>query len=343
MERKSSTGGFPAVRMRRNRSHGWVRRLVGETRLSASDLVLPIFLRGDEGVAAEIGSLPGVLRLTLEEMLGVAEEARELGISALAFFPWVEASEKDASCSLAVDSENLVCRAVRLVKSRVSGIGIICDVALDPYNSLGHDGLVGADGIVLNDETNALLGEQALVLAGAGADVVAPSDMMDGRVGVIRASLEGGGFRDVKILSYAAKYASSLYGPFREAVGSGVALTGDKRTYQMDFANGEEALREVMLDIGEGADMVMVKPGLPYLDIIWRVKECFGVPVFGYQVSGEYAMLRYASDVEGGAGAIDWEGALLETLMCFRRAGADGIFTYGALEAARLLRAGAFD
>ncbi|MDA7982414.1 MAG: porphobilinogen synthase [Alphaproteobacteria bacterium] len=318
--------------MRRLRSAPWIRRLVSETTLSPHNLVLPIFLRENESVPAEIKSLPGVKRLTPKEALAQTEKAAALEISAVALFPWVDDADKDPGCRLAVNPENLVCRTIAALKKNTPEIGVICDVALDPYNSLGHDGLVSDEGVILNDETNALLAEQAVVLALAGADVVAPSDMMDGRVGVIRSALEGAGFIDTKILSYAAKFASCLYGPFRDAVGSSGSLRGDKRTYQMNPANYGEAMREVALDVGEGADMLMVKPGLPYLDIIRGVKDGFGLPTFAYQVSGEYAMLRYAAD----AGALEWERALYETALCLRRAGADGIFTYAAIDLAKL-------
>lgn len=279
--------------------------------------------------------MPGVERLSCNLLAMAVEEAVDLGIPAIALFPCVDASLKDPECREALNPNNLICRAVRTVKSDHPEIGVICDVALDPFNSDGHDGLV-KDGRVLNDETVEVLCRQAIVQARAGCDVVAPSDMMDGRVGAIRRALDAEGLGDVQVLSYAAKYASAYYGPFRDAVGSASLLRGDKQTYQMDPANGDEALREVSLDIAEGADMVMVKPGLPYLDVVWRVKEAFAMPTFAYHTSGEYAMLKAAAD----HGWIDANKALMEALVGFKRAGADGILTYAAVEAARLLRFG---
>ena len=331
----SPRGAYPTVRLRRNRTDPWTRRLVAESRLGVDDLIWPIFLRSDESVAADIEAMPGVRRFTLAELVEAVAPAAALGIPAIALFPYVADQDKTADCRGATDPENLVCQAIRALKRAVPELGVICDVALDPYNSLGHDGLV-RDGKVLNDETVEVLCRQALVQAEAGCDVIAPSDMMDGRIGAIRAALDGAGHETVKILAYAAKYASGFYGPFREAVGSGGALVGDKKTYQMDPANAEEALRETALDLQEGADMVMVKPGLPYLDIIRRVKDAFRVPTFAYQVSGEFAMMKAAA----ARGWLDYDKVLMESLLAFKRAGADGILTYTAVEAAERLRRG---
>jgi porphobilinogen synthase len=327
-------GRFPAVRMRRNRKTDWSRRLVAEHSLSPNDLIWPIFLidRPERRLAVE--HMPGVDRVNIEEAVREAERAAKLGIPAIAPFPYVEKNLRDPSGSEALRSANLMCRAVRAIKAAVPEIGVITDVALDPYTSHGHDGLMSESGIVLNDETVSVLCTQALALADAGVDCVAPSDMMDGRVGAIRAALDRAGHADVQILSYAAKYASGFYGPFRDAIGTNATLVGDKRTYQMDPANSDEALREVALDIAEGADMVMVKPGMPYLDIVRRVKDSFGVPTFVYQVSGEYAMLMAAA----ANGWLEGDKVMLESLMAFKRAGADGVLTYFAPRAAKLLK-----
>ncbi len=328
-------GSFPAMRPRRNRTDRWTRRLVAEHRLHVDDLIWPTFVVEGQDVREAVTSMPGVFRLSIDRLVDAVGEAEALGIPAIALFPLVPAARKTAGGEEATNGDNLVCRAVRAVKAAHPGIGLVTDGALDPYTSHGHDGLL-EDGRILNDETVAVLARQAVVQADAGADVIAPSDMMDGRVGAIRRALDQAGHGSVRILSYAAKYASAFYGPFRDAVGSGAALRGDKRTYQMDPANSDEALREVALDLQEGADMVMVKPGQPYLDIVRRVKETFGVPTLAYHVSGEYAMLRAA----GAQGWLDYEACLLETLLGFKRAGADAVLTYGALDAARLLRAG---
>ena len=290
-------------------------------------------MREGQGEAEPIASMPGVSRHSIEGLVDAAKQARDLGIPALALFPYVEAEKKDSQGSEAVNPDNLICRAVRRLKQELPDLGLICDVALDPYNADGHDGLV-VEGRVLNDETNEILCRQAVVQAAAGCDVIAPSDMMDGRVGAIRAALDAAGHQDVKIMSYAAKYASAFYGPFRDAIGSGGFLKGDKKTYQMDPANSDEALREVALDLAEGADMVMVKPGMPYLDIIQRIKQTFAVPTFAYQVSGEYAMLKAAAQ----NGWLDNDRAVLESLLAFKRAGCSGILTYAAVEGATLLR-----
>jgi len=323
---------FPQARLRRNRKSDWARRLVSENRLSVDDLIWPVFLTGT-GDREPIPSLPGIDRLSVAEAVKAAADARDLGIPVVAIFPYTDADNRDPEGSLACDPGNLVCQAIRAIKADVPGIGVLCDVALDPFTSHGHDGLMEGERI-LNDETVSVLVRQALVQADAGCDILAPSDMMDGRIGAIRHALETAGHKNVQIMSYAAKYASAFYGPFRDAVGSSGALKGDKRTYQMDPANTDEALREVALDIAEGADMVMVKPGMPYLDVLTRVKQNFGMPTFAYQVSGEYAMIAHAA----AAGAFDRERAVLESLTGFRRAGADGILTYFALEAARLLK-----
>ena len=330
--RPDALGGFPQIRMRRNRSGAWVRRLVAENRLGTEDLIWPVFVHDADGRQA-IDSMPGVDRLGLDCLVDTLGAASELGITAIALFPYTDQSLKTPDAREAVNPDNLVCRAVREVKRALPDIGVICDVALDPYNSDGHDGLL-RDGRILNDESVEVLCEQAIVQAQAGCDVVAPSDMMDGRIGAIREALDSAGLQDVKIVSYAAKYASCFYGPFREAVGSGTRLTGDKKTYQMDPANSDEALREVALDLQEGADMVMIKPGLPYLDIVRRVKETFEVPTLAYQVSGEYAMLKAAA----GNGWLENDRAVIESLMSFKRAGADAVLTYAAVEAAQLLK-----
>lgn len=327
-------GGFPLTRMRRNRTDAWVRRMVRETVLTVDDLIWPLFVVDGDAVRDAVPSMPGVERLSLDLVVEAAREAVALGIPAIAVFPYTDPALKTPDAREALNPDNLVCRTVRAVKAAVGDqLGIICDVALDPYNSDGHDGLV-QDGRILNDETVELLCQQSLVQARAGCDIIAPSDMMDGRIRAIRTALDGEGFEDVKILSYAAKYASGFYGPFRDAVGSGGALKGDKKTYQMDPANSAEALREVAHDIDEGADMVMVKPGMPYLDIVHRIKDGFSMPTFVYQVSGEYAMIQAAA----GNGWLDLDQVMMESLMAFKRAGADGILTYFAPMAAKRLR-----
>jgi porphobilinogen synthase len=329
------TGAYPTLRPRRNRTHDWTRRLVAENALTVNDLIWPVFVCDQACPDRDIAAMPGVRRFTLAELSDAVGQAAELGIPAIALFPYVEEAKKTPTCDEAIDPDNLICRAVRQVKREVPSIGIICDVALDPYNANGHDGLV-KEGRILNDESVEVLCRQAEVQADAGCDVVAPSDMMDGRIGRIRSYLDSSGHEEVAICAYAAKYASAFYGPFRQAIGSGKALKGDKKTYQMDPANSDEALREVALDLDEGADMVMVKPGMPYLDIVRRVKENFSVPTLAYQVSGEYSMIRAA----GVNGWIDGDAAMMESLLGFKRAGADGVFTYFAIEAAKTLRAG---
>jgi len=321
-------------RPRRNRKAEWSRRLVRENILTADDLIWPVFLVDGATGRQAVGSMPGVERLTIGEAVREAERAASLRIPAIALFPYTDPALRDPTGSEALNARNLVCRVVREIKRAVPEIGIITDVALDPYTSHGHDGVMEGDRIV-NDATVALLARQAVLQAEAGADVIAPSDMMDGRVGAIRAALDEAGFEDVQIMAYAAKYASAFYGPFRDAIGTNATLVGDKRTYQMDPANTDEALREVALDLEEGADMIMVKPGLPYLDIVHRVKDTFAVPTFAYQVSGEYAMIEAAAR----NGWIDGEKAMMESLLAFKRAGADGILTYFAPRVAEKLKA----
>ena len=322
-----------STRMRRNRRAEWTRRMVREHVLTTDDLIWPLFLIDGDNARAAVPSMPGVERLTVDQAVRDAERAAKLTIPCLALFPYTDPKLRDESGSQALNPNNLVCRAIRAIKKAVPEVGLLCDVALDPFTSHGHDGLL-RDGVVLNDETVAVLVQQALVQAEAGCDIIAPSDMMDGRVGAIRAGLDQAGFIDVSIMSYAAKYASAFYGPFRDAVGSSKTLTGDKRSYQMDPGNSDEALREVELDLAEGADMIMVKPGMPYLDIVQRVKDAFGVPTFAYQVSGEYAMIMAASQ----NGWLDGERAMMESLIAFKRAGADGVLSYFAPRVAEKLR-----
>jgi porphobilinogen synthase len=322
-------------RPRRNRKAEWMRRMVRETRLSVDDLIWPIFVTEGRQVVEAINTMPGVQRFSVDEAVKQAEEAARLGIPCLALFPNTPAALRDETGSEALNPDNLICRSIRAVKKAVPEIGIMTDVALDPYTSHGHDGLL-ENGRILNDETIAILVEQSRIQAEAGADIIGPSDMMDGRVGAIRRALDEAGFIDTSIMSYTAKYASAFYGPFRDAVGSNATLQGDKKTYQMDYGNGAEALAEAELDIAEGADMLMVKPGLPYLDIVHRLKTGFGLPTFVYQVSGEYAMIHAAA----AAGMMDAEKGMIETLSAFKRAGADGILTYFAPRMARLLKGG---
>ncbi|MCB1652346.1 MAG: porphobilinogen synthase [Alphaproteobacteria bacterium] len=320
------------IRMRRLRSAPWIREMLSETRLSPADLIWPLFVIEGQNAREAVQSMPGVERTSIDLLIEKAKQARDLGIPAIALFPVVPSDKKDESASESANEDNLMCRAIRALKKDVPEIGIVADVALDPYTSHGHDGLV-RDGIILNDETVEVLCRQAVVQAKAGADIIAPSDMMDGRVSGIRAALDEAGYTQISIMAYAAKFASCFYGPFRDAVQSGGFLKGDKKTYQMNPANASEALREVELDIGEGADMVMVKPGLPYLDLVYRVKTAFNMPTFAYHVSGEYSMLKAASE----KGYLDYEAAMMETLLGFKRAGCDGILTYAALDAAGLL------
>ena len=326
---------FPKTRLRRNRRDAWSRRLVAEARLEVADLIWPVFVLDGRNRREPVASMPGVERLSVDRLLPLLEEAAVLGIPAIALFPVTPPELKSPDGSEALDPDNLMCRAVRAIKAALPDLGVICDVALDPYTTHGQDGLIDDEGYVLNDETLAVLAQQALVQAEAGCDVIAPSDMMDGRIGVIRKTLDEAGLHHTRIMSYAAKYASAFYGPFRDAVGSSGALgKRGKETYQLDPANTDEALREVAMDLAEGADMVMVKPGMPYLDVVRRVKDAFGVPTFAYQVSGEYAMIQAAA-VNGW---LDGERTMMEALIGFRRAGCDGILTYAALEVARWLR-----
>ncbi|MGH6933883.1 MAG: porphobilinogen synthase [Dongiaceae bacterium] len=331
-----SDGQYPRVRLRRNRADDWTRRLVAENRLGVDDLIWPLFVHEERAASAPVPSMPGVARLSIGALVDAVGAAGEIGIPAVAVFPVIPGPRKTETAAEACDPDNLCNRAVRAIKKAVPNVGVICDVALDPYTSHGHDGVM-RDGRILNDETIEILCRQALAQAEAGVDMVAPSDMMDGRVGRIRDALDGAGHQQVRILAYAAKYASAFYGPFRDAIGSKSAIgKGDKRTYQMDPANGDEALRECRLDLAEGADMLMVKPGLPYLDVLYRVKQAFGAPTLVYQVSGEYAMIRGAAE----RGWIDGDRVMMESLLAFKRAGADAILTYAALDTARKLRAG---
>ncbi len=327
-----TVGRYPNTRMRRNRTDAWTRRLVAENKLSVDDLIWPIFIIEGNNTTTEVASMPGVVRVTLDLVANHVEEAVKLGIPAIALFPATPPEKKDAEGTEAVNANNLICSAARILKKAFPEVGLVGDVALDPYTDHGHDGVI-RDGYVANDDTLKVLRQQALVQAEAGIDIIAPSDMMDGRVGVIREALDEQGLIHTRIMSYAAKYASAFYAPFREALGSGSSLKGDKKTYQMDPANTDEALREVELDLLEGADMVMVKPGLPYLDIIRRVRERFEVPTFAYQVSGEYAMMMAA--VQNGW--LDHDRAVIEVLTSFKRAGCNGVLTYFAPAAAKLL------
>lgn len=338
VSRKDGGAASPAldltVRPRRNRKAEWARRMVRENVLTTDDLIWPLFLIDGHNKREQVPSMPGVDRLSVDQAVREAERAMQLTIPCIALFPYTDPSLRDEEGSEATNPNNLVCQAVRAIKKEFPEIGILCDVALDPFTSHGHDGLI-SDGKILNDETVAVLVRQALVQAEAGCDIIAPSDMMDGRVAAIREGLDRSGLLDVQIMAYAAKYASAFYGPFRDAIGSAKTLTGDKRTYQMDSANTDEALREVELDIAEGADMVMVKPGMPYLDVVRRVKDTFAMPTFAYQVSGEYAMIAAAAN----NGWLDGERAMMESLLAFKRAGADGVLSYFAPKAAEKLRA----
>jgi len=339
LDPQAAEGQSPALdlsmRMRRNRRNEWTRRMVRENQITADDLIWPVFIMDGENARAPVPSMPGVERLSVDQAVREAERAAKLSIPCLALFPYTDPKLRDETGSEALNSDNLVCRAIRAIKKEVPDIGLLCDVALDPFTSHGHDGLL-KDGEILNDETVAVLIKQALVQADAGCDIIAPSDMMDGRVGAIRKGLDAAGFTNVSIMSYAAKYASVFYGPFRDAVGSSKTLTGDKRTYQMDPSNTDEAMREVALDVAEGADMLMIKPGLPYLDIVQRVKETFAMPTYAYQVSGEYAMIMAAAQ----NGWLDGDRAMWESLTAFKRAGADGVLTYFAPRVAEQLSKG---
>ncbi|MEM9472687.1 MAG: porphobilinogen synthase [Pseudomonadota bacterium] len=324
--------GFPATRLRRTRQADWSRRMVRQTVLAPDDFIWPIFVMGGNNQREQIASMPGVERLSVDLAVNAAREARDLGIPVIAVFPNTPPDKRTPDGSEALNSDNLVCTAVRAIKDAVPEIGIMTDVALDPYTTHGHDGLL-QDGRILNDETIEILVAQSLIQAEAGCDIIGPSDMMDGRIGAIRSGLETSGFQDVMIMAYTAKYASAFYGPFREAVGSSATLSGDKKSYQMDFANIDECMREAELDISEGADMIMVKPGMPYLDVVTRLKSEFGVPTFAYQVSGEYAMLSAAIQ----NGWLDGDKVIVEALHSFKRAGADGILTYFARDIAQKL------
>ncbi|MCI5044342.1 MAG: porphobilinogen synthase [Aquisalinus sp.] len=324
---------YPYTRLRRLRSNSWSRQLHAENALTVNDLIWAIILKDGKDMEEPVEHMPGVFRLSPDRAVAAAEKARDIGINALALFPYTSAQERSADAAIALSADNLMCRTAQAIKQGVPEIGLICDVALDPYTDHGHDGLL-ENGEILNDATVDILCQQAVLQASAGFDIVAPSDMMDGRVGAIRRALETEGMTNTQIMSYAVKYASSFYGPYRGAIGSQDVLKGDKKTYQMNPLNADEGLREVALDLQEGADSVMVKPGLPYLDMVTRVKEAFRVPTFAFQVSGEYAMISAAA----GNGALDRNRTIVESLQCFKRAGADGIITYFALEAARLLQ-----
>ena len=329
-----SRGEYPATRMRRNRMKGFSRRMVAENQVSVNDLIWPLFVIEGDNKTEAVDSMPGVFRRSIDGVVTQAQEAHDLGIPAIAIFPSIDQSLKDADGSLAIDGNNLVCRAVKAVKDAVPDIGVICDVALDPFTDHGHDGLL-RDGEIVNDATIDILCQQAVCQADAGCDIIAPSDMMDGRVGAIRQALDDAGHHNVQIMSYAAKYASGFYGPFRDAVKAGAKLGGDgKSTYQMDPANSDEAMHEIALDLGEGADMIIVKPGMPYLDVLSRAKHEFGVPCIAYQVSGEYAMLCAAAQ----NGWLDRERVVMEAMLSFKRAGADAILTYFAPEIAKMLQ-----
>ena len=330
-----ASSSYPSTRMRRNRRTNWSRRLIEENRLSVNDLILPIFITdGDKKTV--INSMPGVYRIPITQIIEAVQEAKELGIPAIALFPETNTALKDEQGTEALNDKNLVCRATNLIKKNINDIGIITDVALDPYTSHGHDGLL-KDNEILNDESVEILCKQAVIQAKAGSDIIAPSDMMDGRIALIRKELDKNGFKNTQIMSYAAKFASCFYGPFRNAIGSELNISKkSKKSYQMDYSNSDEALREVSLDISEGADMIMIKPGMPYLDIIYRVKSSFKMPTYAYQVSGEYAMIMAAINNK----YLDKDKAIIESLSCFKRAGADGILSYFAIDAAKLIKQG---
>ncbi len=329
-----SVGKFPATRLRRNRQAPWIRNLTAQTILTPHDLILPMFVIEGKKKEEKVASLPDVSRFSIDGIVKKAKEAQKLGIPALMLFPVIDQKLKDNGGKEAKNSKNLMCRTIKAIKDAVPEIGVITDVALDPYTSHGHDGIVNKQGEIENDATIEILCQQALAQAAAGCDIVSPSDMMDGRISVIRDALDDQGFINVGLTSYAAKYASSFYGPFRDAVGSANNLKkADKKTYQMDFRNSDEAMREIQMDVEEGADMIIVKPGMPYLDIVSRASQNFKLPIISYQVSGEYAMLKHAAK----QGAFDFDTAFLESLMCFKRAGASAVISYGAIEAAKKL------
>ncbi len=327
-------GKFSTTRLRRNRKAVWIRDLTAQTIVTPSDLILPLFVIEGKNKEEKISSLPDVSRFSIDGIVKKAKEAWKLGIPAIMLFPVIDQKLKNSQGKEATNPKNLMCRAIAAIKDAVPEIGVITDVALDPYTSHGHDGLLNQKGEIENDATIEILCQQALVQAAAGSDMVAPSDMMDGRIAVIRDALDDHGFIDVGLMSYAAKYASSFYGPFRDAVGSASNLKkSDKKTYQMDFRNSDEALREIAMDVEEGADMIIVKPGMPYLDIVSRASQTFKLPIISYQVSGEYAMLKHAAS----KGAFDFDTAFLESLICFKRAGASAVISYGALSAAKII------
>ena len=331
----TASPSYPSTRMRRNRQTNWSRRLIEENRLSVNDLILPIFIT-DSDKKTVIDSMPGVYRTPITQIIDTVQEAKELGIPAIALFPETNTALKDEQGSEALNGENLVCRTTNLIKKNINNIGIITDVALDPYTNHGHDGLL-KDNEILNDESIEILCKQAVIQAKSGSDIIAPSDMMDGRIGLIRKELDKNGFKNTQIMSYAAKFASCFYGPFRNAIGSELNISKkSKKSYQMDYSNSDEALREVSLDISEGADMIMIKPGMPYLDIIYRVKSTFKMPTYAYQVSGEYAMIMAAINNK----YLEKNKAIIESLSCFKRAGADGILSYFAIDAAKLIKQG---
>jgi porphobilinogen synthase len=330
----SSGDSFPRVRLRRNRKSAWIRNLTAQNTFLPSDLILPLFVIEGKNKEEKISHLPGVSRLSIDLIVKKSKEAQKLGIPALMLFPAIDQKLKSSNGKEAINSKNLMCRTILEIKNAVPEIGVITDVALDPYTTHGHDGIVDENSYVENDATIEILCEQALVQAQAGCDIIAPSDMMDGRIGIIRDALDDQGFSDVAMMSYAVKYASSFYGPFRHAVGSANNLKkSDKKTYQMDFRNSQEALREVALDVAEGADMIIIKPGMPYLDVVLQVSQNFKVPVIAYQVSGEYAMLKFAAE----KGAFDFDAAFYESLMAFKRAGSSAVISYGAIEVAKKL------
>ena len=326
-------GKYPNIRLRRIRNSPWIRRLVSENNLSSNDLILPIFVRNGKNKIDPISSMPGVNRYSVDRLDSIMKKAKKCKIPMIALFPYTEKNKKDQYGSEALNENNLICKSIKYIKKKFPGIGIMCDVALDPYTSHGHDGILGEDNQILNDETNKILVKQSLLLAEHHADIIAPSDMMDGRIGLIRNNLEDKGFKNTILLSYSAKYASGFYGPFRDAVGSRGNLVSDKKTYQMDYANSDEALREVALDIAEGADIIMVKPGISYLDVIHRIKSEYNFPTFAYQVSGEYAMVKAAARNNW----IDEEKIIIEQLTSFKRAGANAILSYFAIDAAKII------
>ncbi len=332
----SFSSSFPSLRLRRGRSSPWIRNLLTENRLTVNDLIWPIFICDGKNKKEEISSMPNVYRYSIDRLTEISETANNLGINLIALFPYTPDEKKTDNAEESINSKNLVCQALNKIKQQNNNFGIMCDIALDPYTSHGHDGLMNVEGEILNDETNSLLAKQALLFAEHGADVIAPSDMMDGRIGIIRNKLEENKFHNTIILSYAAKFASKMYSPFREAVGSSFNLKSDKKTYQMNIANSNEALREVEMDINEGADIVMVKPGISYLDIITKIKSEFNFPTFAYQVSGEYSMIKAAAD----KGYVDENEIVYEQLTSFKRAGADAILTYFAPQVANKLRSG---